>query len=127
MGVCPDGRGVRFLRLKDKRVFTRQDVVVHQDTMPFRGVGGLVKSPTFHVNATAVPDADLIMSVRWDLDEHAEPAAEEISPGSVKTVVQGTAQNGVAPTPVTFRLDTTTTLTGYSPLVTRFCRPMGHG
>ena len=38
-----DGRGVRFLRLKDKRVFARQDVVVHQDTMPFRGVGGLVK------------------------------------------------------------------------------------
>ena len=74
--------------------------------MPFRGVGGLEKSPTFHVNATAVPDADLIMSVRWDLVEHAEPAAEEISPGSAKTVAQGTARNGVAPTPVAFRLDT---------------------
>ena len=64
-----DGRGVKFLRLSNKTVYTRNDMVVVQGKMPFRSVGGLKESPTLQINSANAANLDLLYNARWDEED----------------------------------------------------------
>ena len=65
LGPCPDGAGTRFLRMRTKAVIVRKDVIVYEDTMPFRSMGGK-------------PEAGLLAIAsegHWDKEEEEETSA----------------------------------------------------
>ena len=63
---------VKFLRLADMKVHTRNDMVVVQGKMPFRSVGGLKDTPTLQINSANAADMERVLRVRWDEEEDDE-------------------------------------------------------
>ena len=64
LGTVRDGRGIRFLRLSNRKVYVRNDMVVTQGVMPYRSVGGL--KTALQVKSIDAADLDIIFNVRWD-------------------------------------------------------------
>ena len=67
LGTVRDGRGIRFLRLSNRKVYVRNDMVVTQGVMPYRSVGGL--KTALQVKSIDAADLDIMFNVRWDEHE----------------------------------------------------------
>ena len=67
LGTVRDGRGIRFLRLSNRKVYVRNDMVVTQGVMPYRSVGGF--KTALQVKSIDAADLDIMFNVRWDEHE----------------------------------------------------------
>lgn len=118
LGPCPEGRGTRFIRLKNMTVYVRQDCVVYPEIMPFRSMGGQGCTVPLSGTGTSAAQDRMIHMAAWDdedppvgahesPEQHNQQASPNFSPGSPgSTVVADNNRSGPwSPAPMQ-RLDT---------------------
>ena len=96
LGPCPLGKGTRFVRLSNSKVYVRDDCVVYNDVMPFRSTGG--KGSPLSVRLSSAAEHDVF----WDQDE--------VVPRTTPTELQTTMVPVASPGPTTMVSPGSTTI-----------------